>query len=338
VIALVGLGDQLVNPAAGDLGEDAIAFANGQEYGIQHGVDATDDVRIGAIERLGFAAVGELPLFGSVGEAVEFFLQTLQHDGYVVDGLFHFFVIALVGLGDQLVDLAAGYLGEDAVTFADRQKDGIDSTDDVRIGAVEGLGFATVGELSILGSVGEAVEFFLQTLQYKSHVVDGLFHFFVIALVGLGYQLVDLAARDLGENAVTFADRQKDGIQHGIDSTDDVRIGAVEGLWFAAFGELPILGSVGEAEEFFLQTLQHKSYMVDGQLHFFVIALIGLGDQFIDLAARDLRQDTISFTNGYENRFKHLVYSGHDFAMHAVELVQFASFVKTPLTGRFHEA
>ena len=69
--------------------------------------------------------------------------------------------------------------------------------------------------------------FFLQPAD-DGHIVDGLLHLFVVALVGLGDQFVDLAARDLRQNAVAFADRQQDRIQHGIHAAHDLGISALE--------------------------------------------------------------------------------------------------------------
>ncbi len=106
MVALVGLRNQFVDLAVGDLREDAVAFANRQQDGVEHGVDAAYDLRIGALELFRLAAVGELAFFRGVGQARHFLLQALHHDGDIVDRLLHLLVVAFIGLGDQLVDLA----------------------------------------------------------------------------------------------------------------------------------------------------------------------------------------------------------------------------------------
>ena len=88
-------------------------------------------------------------------------------------------------------------------------------------------------------------------------VVDRQLHLFVIALVGLGDQFVDLAVGDLRQDAVAFADRQQNRIQHGVDAAHDLGVGALELFRLAAFGELSFPGSLGQAHHFLLQTLHH---------------------------------------------------------------------------------
>ncbi len=172
MIALVGLGDQFVDLAVGDLRQNAVAFADGQQNRVQHGVHAAHDLGIRALELLRLAALGELPFLRGVGQARQFLLQALQHDGDVVDRLLHLFVIALVGLGDQLVDLAVGDLGQNAVAFADGQQDrvqhGVDAAHDLGIRALELFRLAALGELSFLRGVGQAHQFLLQALQHDA--------------------------------------------------------------------------------------------------------------------------------------------------------------------------
>ena len=101
-------------------------------------------------------------------------------------------------------------------------------------------------------------QFFLQALQHHGDVVDGLLHLFVIALIGLGDQFVDLAVGDLRQNAVAFADGQQDRVQHGVDAAHDLGIGALELFRLAALGELSFFGGVGQPHQFLLQALQHQ--------------------------------------------------------------------------------
>ena len=59
----------------------------------------------------------------------------------------------------------------------------------------------------------------------------------MIALIGLGNQFVDLARRDLPQNAVTFSDRKQDGVEHLIHAAHDAGIGPGE-----LFGLAPLAG------------------------------------------------------------------------------------------------
>ena len=122
MITTVGLGNQLIDLAVGDLSKDAVAFSDGQEDGIEHFVDAPHDAGIGAGKLLRLATLTELAFMGGVGEPHHFLLQVLQHDSHVVDGDLHLLVVAFVGLRNQLIDLAIGDLRKDAVAFADREE------------------------------------------------------------------------------------------------------------------------------------------------------------------------------------------------------------------------
>ena len=71
---------------------------------------------------------------------------------------------------------------------------------------------------AVFGGIDQAGKFLLQALQNLTHAVDGLLHLFVIALIILGDQLIDPAAGNLGQDAVAFADRQQDRVQHSVDT------------------------------------------------------------------------------------------------------------------------
>ena len=68
-----------------------------------------------------------------------------------------------------------------------------------------------------------------------------------------------------------------------------------------------------------------------------MVALVGLGDQFVDLAIRNLRQDAIAFADGQQDRIQHFVDALHDFAIHTLELIQPASLGEPPLARRVHQ-
>ena len=67
----------------------------------------------------------------------------------------------------------------------------------------------------------------------------------MVALVGLRDQLVDLAVGDLRQDAVAFADGEKDGVEHLVDASNHLGISTLELLRLAAFGEQSISGCFG---------------------------------------------------------------------------------------------
>ena len=141
VVALAIDLDPLPEIAAADEPQHTVAFADRHQDGVQHLVDALDDLAVGALERRHIAALVQLPLVAELGQLGHFGLELLQDDGDAVDVLLHLLMVALVGLGDHFVDLAVGDLVENAVAFADRQEDGVehlvDALDDLAVGALE---------------------------------------------------------------------------------------------------------------------------------------------------------------------------------------------------------
>ena len=258
------------------------------DHGIENGIHAAHDFGVGATELIMLAAFDQLSRICRFGQPGQFFLQSLQDLSDVVDGLLHLFVIALVGLGDQFVDFAVRHLGQDAIAFADGEKNriehGVDAANDFRIGALELLRLSAVGKLSLSGCFGKPRHFLLKALNDDGNIVDGLLHLLVIALVGLGDQLVDLAIRDLSQDAVAFADGQQNRIEHGVDAANDFGKCALELLRLAAIGELPFLRGFDQPRQLLLQALQNDGHIVDGHLHLFVIALVCLADQLVDFA------------------------------------------------------
>ena len=141
VIALVGLRDQFVDLAGGNLRENAVALADGKQDRVQHGVHAVNDLGVCPLELLWLAALGELAFLRGLGQAGHFLLQSLHHQRDVVHRQLHLLVVALVGLHNQLVDLAGGYLRQHPVALADgkqnRVQHGVDALDHLAIDSAE---------------------------------------------------------------------------------------------------------------------------------------------------------------------------------------------------------
>ena len=168
-------------------------------------------------------------------------------------------------------------------------------------------------------------------------VVDGLLHLLVIALVGLGDQFVDLAVGDLRQNAIAFADGQQNRVQHGVDTAHDIGVSAAELVGLAALGELSVSRRVGQPHQFLLQALDDRADVVDSLFHLLVIALVGLGDQLVDLAVRDLRQDAVALADGQQDRIEHVVDALQHLAMGALKLVHLAALVEATLARCFDQ-
>ena len=71
----------------------------------------------------------------------------------------------------------------------------------------------------------------------------------MVALVGLGDQFVDLAFGDLRQNAVAFADRQQDGVQHFIHTLDQFAVRAIEQGGAPSLGQASLLGGIRQAHD-----------------------------------------------------------------------------------------
>ena len=103
---MVGIRDLRRDVALADLLHVFCGEVQRADHGVQNVVDAAHDVAVRALELIVLAALGEFAFRRSLGQPGQFLLQTLQNQSDVVDGLLHLLVIALVGLGNQLVDLA----------------------------------------------------------------------------------------------------------------------------------------------------------------------------------------------------------------------------------------
>ena len=77
----------------------------------------------------------------------------------------------------------------------------------------------------------------------------------MIALVGLGDQLVDLALGDLVEDAVALADRQQDGVEHLVEASQKLRVFAAKGGDVCALAQLSVLRRLDQAQDLLLELL-----------------------------------------------------------------------------------
>ena len=168
-------------------------------------------------------------------------------------------------------------------------------------------------------------------MHHYRDVVDRQLHLLVVALVSLGNEFVDLAIRDLSQNAIAFADGQQDRVQHGVHAAHDFRVRTLELLRLATVGKLSLFGGVGQASHFFLQRLHDRRHVVDRLLHLLVVALVGLGNQFVDLAVGNLRQNAVAFADGQQDRVQHFIDALHDFLVNALKLLHFAALRQTAL-------
>ena len=69
-----------------------------------------------------------------------------------------------------------------------------------------------------------------------------------------------------------------------------------------------------------------------------MVALVGLGDQLVDLAAGNLGQDAVALADRHQNGVEHIVDALHNFAVDPVKLIGLAAFLQTPLAGCLYQA
>ena len=233
---------------------------------------------------------------------------------HAVDGFLHALMVALAVDLDPFAQIAAADQPEHAIAFADRQQDGVqhfvDALDYVAISALECRGVAALLQLSLPAEFHKLRQLGFELLQHQRDAVDVLFHPFVVALEGPGDELVDVAMRDLVEDAIALANRQQDGVQHFVDALDDVAISALECSSVAALLQLSLPAEFRQFRQLGLELLQHQGDAVDVLLHPFVVALVGFGDHFIDLAVGYLVKDAVPLANRQQGSIQQFVDGG----------------------------
>ena len=177
----------------------------------------------------------------------------------------------------------------------------------------------------------------MQALRDNSHVIDRDLHLFVVALVGLRDQLIDLAIGDLCQNPVALADGKQNRIQHGVDAAHNLRISTLELFRLAAIRKLSLTRGFDQSSELLLESLHHQRNIIDRDLHLFVVALIVLCDQLIDLATRNLGQHPIAFADGQQDGVEHLVDTLNHLALYAVKQRGLAAFRESAFLGCVHQ-
>jgi hypothetical protein len=80
-----------------------------------------------------------------------------------------------------------------------------------------------------------------------------------------------------------------------------------------------------------LKPLYYQRDAVDALLHPLMVTLVGLGNQLIDLAHRNLPEDPVSFADREQNRVEHLVDALDDLGIAAFKSRSVATFSSCPL-------
>ena len=146
--------------------------------------------------------------------------------------------------------------------------------------------------------------------------MTGLLHFFVVALVGFGDQFVDLAVGDLGQNAVAFADRQQDGVEHLVHALENPAVIALVLARVGACGEFAICRCLDQQSGLVHQRLDVIDAGVEVVLDFVEVAVVAVGDLGRDVALGD----TVHVLGRYVQRTNHRVQRGID-ALHNLAVV-----------------
>jgi hypothetical protein len=148
-VPVVGVRDLRRNVTLADALDVSRSEIERGDYGVENRTHSAHNVGIGSSELVVLAPLSQLSGVRGLRQTSQLLLQVLHDDGDIVDGLLHLFVVALVGLSDQFVDFAVGNLSQDAIAFADGQKDGVQhgihAANDFGVGALELLGLAAIG-------------------------------------------------------------------------------------------------------------------------------------------------------------------------------------------------
>jgi hypothetical protein len=145
---------------------------------------------------------------------------------------------------------------------------------------------AALGQLAFAGSLGKAHPASCAASGDGGHIVDRDLHLLVVALVGLGDQLVDLAA----EICARMRLPSPMGSRMASSMVLTPRTISAYAPWNCSglprSESWPSFDASISRAELLLQALQHDGHVVDRQLHLLVVALVGLGDELVDLAVR----------------------------------------------------
>ena len=156
VVALVGLRDQFVDLAVGDLGQNAVAFADGQQDGIQHLVDALDDLAVVALVLGGVGAGGQFAFRRRLDQHAGLGHQRVDGVDAVVQVVLDLVEVAVVGVGDLGRDVALGdavhVLGGDVQRADHRVQRLVDALDDLAVVALVLGGIGAGGQLAFHGA------------------------------------------------------------------------------------------------------------------------------------------------------------------------------------------
>ena len=105
-----------------------------------------------------------------------------------------------------------------------------------------------------------------------------------VAMVGIGDLRRDVPLRNLLHIPGGEVQRRDDRVENGVHSAHDIGIRSLHYIRVPALGELPFLCGTGNVHQHLFHNLKHLCDLIDRLLHLFVIALVGLGNQLVDLA------------------------------------------------------
>ena len=161
--------------------------------------------------------------------------------------------------------------------------------------------------------------------------VDCVLHLLVVAVAHDIDRLLKVSDGNLRKDAVALGDRKQDGVEHLVGALDDLAVSARERAGVAALLELTLARVLGQLRKFCLEFLQHRSDAVDVLLHLLMIALVGLRDQFVDLALGDLVEDAVALADRQQDGVEHLVGALDDLAVGARERAGVAALFELTL-------
>ena len=106
--------------------------------------------------------------------------------------------------------------------------------------------------MRIFGQLGK---FSLELLQHLPDGVDIKLHLFMVAMIGLGDQLIDPTLGNLIENAVALANRQQNGIEHFVKASQKLGVFTAKGCDIGSLAQLSVLRCLDQTQHLLRETL-----------------------------------------------------------------------------------
>ena len=301
-VAVVGVGDLGRNCSPGDLFDIVSGYIQGSNHRVQAIVHALDDLAEVALVLGSVGACGQLAIYGGLRQQNRIGDQRVDGLDAGVEVVLQNIEVAVVGVGDlgrnvapaDPIDIIRGYIQRPN----HRVQAIVHALHDLAIVALMLRGVGARGQLAVHCRLREQPCIRNQRIDRVDACIQVVLQNIEVAVVGVGDFDRNVALADPVYVICRDVQRNNHGVKNPIDSAYNLGVRALELLRLAAFREMPGLGGLRQLRQLRLQPLHHLGHVVDGNLHLFVVALVVLRNQFVDLAARNLSQDAVTFADG----------------------------------------